>query len=203
MVDQPTSTGIGSFFSLDNIVTAANNINKNISALIQSITTGSTSIDTDLKTISTDLTTINTSVSTAATNIANLQTALDSQINAVMGGNGYTAVANLTGTGETSVLSNANASGLTYKVTALLVSNVNGSASSSITISYHSAAALGGTATEICKTVVVPQNSTLVVIDANSAIYLGANSSLGATAANGNYLKVVCGYQQFTAVSHS
>lgn len=109
---------------------------------------------------------------------------------------GKTVTVDLTGTSATSVLSNASASGKLFRITSLYVCNVDGTNNADITISYYSAAALGGTAAEICKTVSVPADAALVVIDKNSPVYLEEDRSIGATASAANDLRVICSYEE-------
>lgn len=109
---------------------------------------------------------------------------------------GKTAVVNLTSTSATSVLSNASGSGKVLKVNSLYVANVDGTTAADITVTLYSEAALGGTGTEICSTVSVPADATVVVIDKDSFIYLEEDRSLGATAGASNDLKVVCSYEE-------
>lgn len=111
---------------------------------------------------------------------------------------GKTAVADLTTTAATSIISNAASSGKVFKVNSLIVSNVDGSSNADITINYYSAASLGGTATQICSTVSVPADSSLVVIDKSSSIYLEEDKSLGATAGSASDLKVICSYEEIS-----
>ncbi len=111
---------------------------------------------------------------------------------------GKTVVADLTTTSATSVVSNAASSNLVLKINSLIVSNVDPTSSSSITISLYSAAAIGGTATEIASTVTIPADTSLIVIDKNSSIYLEENRSIGATASSANDLKVVCSYEEIS-----
>jgi hypothetical protein len=109
---------------------------------------------------------------------------------------GKTATVDLTTTSATAVLSNAASSGKLLRVTSLYVSNVDGTNNADITVSFYSAAAIGGTATEICKTVVVPADATLVVIDKDAPVYLEEDRSIGATASAANDLRVVCSYEE-------
>lgn len=111
---------------------------------------------------------------------------------------GKTAVANLTSTSATSVVSNAASSNKVFKINSLVVSNVDGASTANITISYYSAAALGGTATEIARTVGVPANSTLIIIGKDNPIYLEEDRSIGATASVANDLKVICSYEEIS-----
>lgn len=111
---------------------------------------------------------------------------------------GKVATASLTTTSATSVLSNAAASNKCLRVVSLIVSNVDGTSAANITINYYSAAALGGTATEIASTVSVPADASLVVIDRSTALYLEEDRSIGATAGSASDLKVVCVYEEIS-----
>jgi hypothetical protein len=123
----------------------------------------------------------------AAPNIVNVSTII-----------GKTAVVNLTSTSATAVVSNAASSGKVFKINSLYVSNVDGSTAADITINLYSQDDIGGTATEICKTVVVPADATLIIIDKNSSIYLEEDKSIGAIASAANDLKVVCSYEEIS-----
>jgi hypothetical protein len=123
----------------------------------------------------------------AAPNIVNVSTII-----------GKTAVADLTTTAATSILSNSSASGKVFKVNSLIVSNVDGSSAADVTVSLYSAASIGGTETQIVSTVSVPADSSLVVISKDSSIYLEEDRSIGATAATANDLKVICSYEEIS-----
>ncbi len=111
---------------------------------------------------------------------------------------GKTVVVDLTSTSATSVVSNAASSGKVFKINSLIVANVDGTANADITINLYSAASLGGTATQICSTVAVPADASLVVIDKSSGIYLEEDKSIGATAGSANDLKVICSYEEIS-----
>jgi hypothetical protein len=111
---------------------------------------------------------------------------------------GKTAVVSLTTTSATSVVSNAASSGKVFKINSLIVSNVDGTSNADITVSLYSAASIGGTATEICSTVTVPADASLVVIDKNTAIYLEEDKSIGATAGTASDLKIICSYEEIS-----
>ena len=112
--------------------------------------------------------------------------------------NGKTVTVDLSSTSATSILSNAASSGKVLKINSLYVANVDGTSNAEITINYYSAASLGGTPTQIASTVVVPADSTLVVIDKDAYIYLEEDRSLGATAGTSSDLKVVCSYEEIS-----
>jgi hypothetical protein len=111
---------------------------------------------------------------------------------------GKTAVVDLSTTNATAVVSNAASSGKVFKVNSLYVSNVDGVNPANITIGIYSEDNIGGTATEIVKTVAIPADATVVVIDKNSSIYLEEDKSIGATASAANDLKVVCSYEEIS-----
>lgn len=111
---------------------------------------------------------------------------------------GKSVTVDLSSTSATAILSNAASSGKVFKINSLYVANVDGLNNAEVTINYYSAAALGGTATQICSTVVVPADATLVVIDKDAYIYLEENTSLGATAGTASDLKIVCSYEDIS-----
>lgn len=111
---------------------------------------------------------------------------------------GKTVVADLSTTNATLVVENPASSNKVFKINSLYVSNVDGVSAAEITVSLFSEDNIGGTATEICKTVSVPPDATLVVIDKNSSIYLEEDKSIGATASAASDLKVVCSYEEIS-----
>jgi len=111
---------------------------------------------------------------------------------------GKTATVDLTTTSATQVVSNAAGSNKVFKINSLIVSNVDGVADAAITVNFYSEDDIGGTATEICKTVTVPADASLVVIDKNSSIYLEEDKSIGAIASAASDLKIVCSYEEIS-----
>lgn len=111
---------------------------------------------------------------------------------------GKTAVANLTSANATLIVENTTGSNKVYKINSLIVSNVDGETNTPVTVSLYSAANIGGNATEIVSTALVPADASLVVIDKNSSIYLEEDRSIGATAGTANDLKVICSYEEIS-----
>ena len=111
---------------------------------------------------------------------------------------GKTDQINLTTTNATAVVSNAAASGKVFKINSLVVSNVDGTNAADITVSVYSQDDIGGTATELVSTVSVAADSSLVVIDKNTALYLEEDMSIGATAGTASDLKVVVSYEEIS-----
>ena len=110
---------------------------------------------------------------------------------------GKSAVVDLSSTSATAVVSNAASSGKVFKINSILVANVDGSVAD-ITLAYYSQDDIGGTATELLKTVSVPQDSTLVAFDKNTSFYLEEDKSIGATASAANDLKVFVSYEEIS-----
>lgn len=120
-------------------------------------------------------------------NIANLTS--------ILGNNSLT---NLTTTNATSIVSNAASSNNVYKVNSIIVSNVDGATAFDITISVYDQAAIGGTAFQVASTVSVPADSSVIVLDKNTSIYLKENQSIGAQASSANKLKVVASWEEIS-----
>ena len=111
---------------------------------------------------------------------------------------GKSAVVDLTTTSATLVVENTAASGKVLKINSLVVANVDGTNAADITISFYSEDNIGGTATQIVSTVSVPADSSLVVIDKNTSIYLEEDKSIGATAGSASDLKVLVSYEEIS-----
>lgn len=109
---------------------------------------------------------------------------------------GKTAAFSLADTSATTILSNAASSNYVYKVNSIIVANDDGTNSADITISYNDAAAGGGTAYKLASTVAVAADTTLVVLDKASSIYLEEDTSLVATASAGGDLDVIVSYEE-------
>lgn len=109
-----------------------------------------------------------------------------------------TAVASLSDTSATTLISNASNSGKVFKINTITVANDDGSASADITVSYNDAAAGGGTNYKLAHTIAVAADSTLVVVDRATSIYLEENKSIVVQASAGNDLDVVCSYEELS-----
>jgi hypothetical protein len=85
-----------------------------------------------------------------------------------------------------------------FKVDSLVVANIDTANAVNITVNHYSVAALGGTATPIASTISIPPNSSLIVIDKTTMIYLEENMSIGAVAGTASKLKIVCSYEDIS-----
>jgi hypothetical protein len=111
---------------------------------------------------------------------------------------GNTSTTSLSTTSPTSIASNAASSGKVFRVNSITVSNIDGTATASITINVYSAAALGGTATPIVSTIAVPANATLIVTDKTTSFYLLEDKSIGAVAGSSGDLVVTASLEEIT-----
>lgn len=102
-----------------------------------------------------------------------------------------TAVQQVT-TSATAIVTNSAASGKVVKVTALYISNVNGTSAADINIDvYRSTVAY-----RVAYTISVPADSTLDMI--NKVIYLEEGDTLRLTASVNSYLEAVCSYEELS-----
>ena len=111
---------------------------------------------------------------------------------------GETTYLNLSTTSLTTLLSNAVSSGKVFKVNSIIVANDDGTNTATINVSIHSAASGGGTAYKIAHTVSVAADSTLVVIDKTTPIYLTEDKSITVQASAADDLDVVCSYEEIS-----
>jgi hypothetical protein len=104
---------------------------------------------------------------------------------------GKTAV-QAVGTSATAIVTNSGSSGKVFKVNALYVSNVDGSAAADITVDLFRSS----TAYPIASTIQVPADATLDIM--SKAIYLEEGDSLRCTASASGDLVAVCSYEEIS-----
>jgi hypothetical protein len=104
---------------------------------------------------------------------------------------GKTAV-QAVGTSATAIVSNSGGSGKVFKVNALYVANIDGSAAADITVDLFRSS----TAYPIASTVQVPADATLDLM--SKAIYLEEGDSLRCTASASGDLTAVCSYEEIS-----
>ena len=104
---------------------------------------------------------------------------------------GKTAV-QAVGTSATAIVTNAGSSGKVFKVNALYVANIDGTASADITVDLFRSS----TAYAITSTLTVPADSSIDVM--TKAIYLEEGDSLRCTASAAGDLTAVCSYEEIS-----
>ena len=109
---------------------------------------------------------------------------------------GKTVATSLADTNATTILSNAVGSNYVYKINNIIVANDDGTNAADITIALHNEDDGGGTGFKIASTVAVPADSTLIVLDKASSIYLEEDRSIVATASAANDLDVIISYEE-------
>lgn len=102
-----------------------------------------------------------------------------------------TAVLAITTT-ATAIVTNSAASNKVLKINALYISNIDGTNNEEVTADVFR----GGVAYHIIRTVVVPADSTLDVI--NKSIYLIEGDTLRLTAGSNSKLQAICSYEDIT-----
>lgn len=111
---------------------------------------------------------------------------------------GRTTGVSLTSTAATVVVANTTASGMVLKIDTLLASNVTSTTNAAFSLAYNTSSGGGGTSFTIAKTITVPFNATLIVLDKNSQLYLEENKSLVATALTSGQIDVVTSYEEIS-----
>ena len=104
----------------------------------------------------------------------------------------------LSSTSATALVSNAASSGKVFKINMIQVANVDGSVACDVTVKYHTQDDIGGTGYALVSTVSVPQDSSLVVVDKNTALYLEEDRSISVTAGTANDLEVLVSYEEIS-----
>lgn len=103
----------------------------------------------------------------------------------------------LSNTNEISVLENPAGSGECLKINTLNLANY-GSATTTVTVNYHTATSLGGSSFAIAGNIIVPASSTMNIIDKSSQYYLDENTSIGAKAASAGNIVVTVSYEEIS-----
>lgn len=109
---------------------------------------------------------------------------------------GNNSLTSLSTTNATEIVSNPASSGKVYKINSLVVSNIDGTDPYYITVSIYSEDNIGGTAYQIVSTLNIPNDSSVIIIDKNSGIYLKEDQSIGATAQTANKLVVTASWEE-------
>lgn len=104
---------------------------------------------------------------------------------------GKTAV-QAVGTSATAIVTNSGGSGKVFKVNALYVANIDGSAAADITVDLFRSSV----AYPIASTVLVPADASLDIL--SKAIYLEEGDVLRCTASAAGDLTAVCSYEEIS-----
>ena len=106
---------------------------------------------------------------------------------------GKTAVQTVS-TLATAIVTNSTGSNKVFKVNSLIVSNVDGTNASDVTVDVFR----GGVSYKLASTITVPADATLVVISKETGIYLEEGDSIRLFASANNDLQAVCSYEEIS-----
>lgn len=106
---------------------------------------------------------------------------------------GKTAVSDL-GLGTVDLVTNAAASGQVIKINSLTVANVDGISSANVSVNILRSS----NSYKLAHTIVVPADSSLVVISKDTSIYLEEGDILQAEASADFILQAVCSYEEIS-----
>jgi hypothetical protein len=104
----------------------------------------------------------------------------------------------LTSTSATQLVSNAASSGKTFVLDGITVANIDTANAVNVTVTLYRTADNSGTAYELCSTVAVPANSSLIVVDKAQGISLLEAQSIYVTAGTASKLKVVASWKELS-----
>ena len=107
---------------------------------------------------------------------------------------GKTTGAALTTTLTTSLLANSASSGKVFKVNTIIVANVDGTNAANVTMDHYD----GTSAYKLASTISVPADSTMVLLDKSSAIYLEEGHSIRGGAGTASDLEVIISYEEIS-----
>ena len=107
---------------------------------------------------------------------------------------GETSFVSCNGSNQTLVDNPAN-SNYVYRINSIIAANDDGSSAGDISVSITDAENGGGTGYKLASTVSVAADSTLVVLDRASSIYLPEDKSIVVSGTN-NTLDVICSYEK-------
>lgn len=106
---------------------------------------------------------------------------------------GNTAVQSIT-TSATAIVENTSASGKVYKINSLIISNIDGTNASDITVDLYR----NTTAYKIVSTVSVLADTSFTAIDKTLSLYLLEGDALRLTAGNNSRLQGVCSFEEIS-----
>jgi hypothetical protein len=106
---------------------------------------------------------------------------------------GKTAASTLTASAASQV-TNSSASGKVFKINTIIASNKSGSTTTQVNVGYVK----GGVTYYIARTIDVPADSSVVILDKNTSIYLQENESISAFAATASIIDLTVSYEEIS-----
>jgi hypothetical protein len=96
------------------------------------------------------------------------------------------------------LLNNAASSGKCLRVNSIYVTNVDGTNTAWVTVSYYPQDDVTGTAVPIASTIDVPPDSTLLLVGRDGPIYLEEDRSIGASAQADSDIVALVSYEDIS-----
>lgn len=114
--------------------------------------------------------------------------------------NGLTTSVSIGNTNTMNVLvSNAASSNKVLKINTILAANDDVSSGNvEVTVKVFNQAAGAGTSFSLANSIVVPYQSSIVLLGKDSPIYLNENMSISAAASAANDVDIVCSYEEIS-----
>lgn len=106
---------------------------------------------------------------------------------------GKTVGAALT-TSSADIVSNGASSNRVLKINAVYVANIDGSSSAEVTVTWYDASAAA--TYNLAKTIIVPADATLVVVDKDAALYLEEGDKISALASANGDLEITVSFEE-------
>ena len=95
----------------------------------------------------------------------------------------------------TEILANGSSSGKVFKVNNILVANIDGTNSAAASVAITKS---GGSPIMIASTIAVPADSTLVVVDKDTGLYLEEGDNIEAGASAASDLVITINYEELS-----
>tara|TARA_R100000458_G_scaffold41726_1_gene39443 strand:- start:471 stop:842 length:372 start_codon:yes stop_codon:yes gene_type:complete len=115
-------------------------------------------------------------------------------VTTITGKTAYVAV----GTSETQLVSNAASSNKVFKINMIQITNVDGTSAADITVELYPAATNSGTSRHLASTISVPADSSIIIIDKSTSLYLEEDRSIYVTASAASDLEAVVSYEEIS-----
>jgi len=112
-------------------------------------------------------------------------------VSSILGATTYLALTNISATTWTAL---TPAAGTVNKIDTMMATNITATAAT-ITVSINSAISGGGTAYRLTFQTSVPGNSSLIVVDKSTMLYVGEAQSIVVTAGTATAIEMVAAYE--------
>lgn len=99
-------------------------------------------------------------------------------------------------TTSASIVTNTVSSNKVFKINSVYVANVDGIVAADVTVTWYDSGS--ATSYSLAKTVAVPPDATIIVVDKNSQIYLEEGDNISAFASAAGDLEIIISYEEIS-----